>query len=156
MSELKSIDTTALQGLISALGDASKLVSDLLSGFNLSEIGEGIAVFRDLKAVLDNKDQLVSEFSSLQDDDRAFLASLVDNVKFPSDAGVETIIQKVLKVSIYSSTFLQLLGVMGLPLKEGEKEGPLMTGWLQTLLEVLIKIVPDIIPFLLKTKEVTK
>lgn len=95
------MDLSALQSVLKGVGDALALFSDVSKGFSLGEIGEVIAVGKDVQAVLASAANVVPEWESLDDTSRAQLVAFISsNVKFPANTTAELYAQKVLKVAV--------------------------------------------------------
>lgn len=103
------MDITKLQLVIKAIGDASRLFSDVSHGFSLSEISEVLALAADAKMILAEAGQVIPEWEALDDSSRKALSDFVTvNVKFPVSVSAEAYVQKVLKAVISMSAIFQV------------------------------------------------
>ena len=99
-----------LKKLIGAIGNATRLVSDLSDGVSFSEIPKLLGLVSDAKEVISDINLTIPNWESLNDADRQELQEYAKQVvSFPQSAKVEVIVEKVLAAAIAMSAVYQAL-----------------------------------------------
>ena len=100
-------DDSKLKELIQAIADAEVLVSEVANGFSFAEVGQLIALAKDIPNIVADAPTMIPEWVALDDAARADLIQFVQqNCVCPSFLSVQVWTQKLLSAALMLSSLI--------------------------------------------------
>ena len=100
-----------LLAAVQILGQLSLLISEVTTeGFSFDELGSLLSLIAEVKALLPNAAQLLTEYTNLTDAAKAeLIAAITASVKFPGNTNVEKYVQLALESLVNLSSLFSIL-----------------------------------------------